>query len=111
MSTVNDKRQVIVRMTAEHKARIRAAAQRDGLSMSAYLTRAGLALANGAGSTLDAPADTPQAADAVAALVATGLTTDEARRRVCQALTAQPEATTEQLVALAFQGASEGASP
>lgn len=94
---------VCVRMSGQDKVRIEGAAKRDRMSMSAFLLRAGLAVAgNGRARPVDALPDEAQVA--IAALVGAEFTQSEATNRVRQALAENPNATADQLVAAAFAG-------
>lgn len=100
---VKMKTTVCVRMSSQDKAKVETAAKRERVSMSAFLLRAGLAVAsNGRARPVDVLPDEAQVA--IAALVGAEFTQSEATSRVRQALAENPNATADELVAAAFVG-------
>ncbi len=95
----NPRVQVLIRMRPEDKHRIREAARAESLSVSAYMTRAALAMIQ-APST---PALPSNASDAIAALVALGHSQIEAQRMVRAALSHNPAGTPEELIEAAYR--------
>lgn len=100
-----DRLLIPVRMTPEDKAKVAAAANRQRLSMNAFMVRAALVAAAGNGQARPAEALSPEAQDALAALIGAGYSRQEARTLVLGVLERHPQATAGEILETVFKRA------